>query len=239
MGHGYTYQPRTAYEGLAATLRTHDQALTRLQGAMANFGLSLDPTGNLVFDSPGHDLIIKGGSNVDIQDDGMLTVAGDATFSGDVDIEGTLALPANSIQDDWLTNPQHSENYSGDTNTFTLTVAGSDVHSGSATVPTGFTRAEVICIGTVGNSRTSGAGGAPFYAEAWVDGTGGEESAVIGDTCVDGGSHSITVAISALLTGLTGGGTITFGVWGAVDSLTGWPSGAANGHVTAAITFLR
>lgn len=147
-----------------------------------------------------------------------------------------LTLRNGIIGDDALENPARFANTFSDVNSVNFSVAGSDLAVVHFTVPAGFTRAQVLCFATVGNSRNLGAGAQPYYMQAWI---GSSSSAVIATTAEDGSGVSISTAWTAALSGLSAGGTVQAGAWAAVDTTAGWAAGGGNAHVVASATFLR
>lgn len=158
------------------------------------------------------------------------------TASGEAIISSDLLLGGNLIGDDALQNPTSFATKYNDNNATTLAVAWTDLATVDLTVPTGFTRAQVLCFSTVGNTRTAGAGGAPFYMVAFI---GSTQSATIAATCADSSSLSMSTAWVANLTGLTAGASIHCGSSAAVDSTVGWTASTANAHTVVSATFLR
>lgn len=243
MAGSFAHQPQ-GIQAIVAQFKALKKGQDDLRRMITGLGIQVDPDGNVIMGKPGRNIIVKGGSSINVEDDGNLNVDGNAVIDGTLNVTGstviggTLSLPAGIIGNDALANPTAFGNYSGDTNSTTLTVAGSDIHTGTITVPAGFTRAQVVCLVSVGNGRDVSVPGMPFYAQSWIAGVGGVSGPTIAATCQGGASMSITTMTSAFVTGLSGGGHVTFGVWAAADG-SGWSPGEANGHVAAAATFLR
>lgn len=224
MGGGYSHQTKGTPQALAAEIRKLQTDLAALRRGLANLGIQIDTVDNELVIGAGRSLIVNGSE----------TVGGTLTVTGNTLIEGNLSVPNGSITNAFLQNPTSPAVASAVINSTNLTVAGANLATCTISVPSGFSQAQVLCIATVGNTRTLGAGGAPFYAQAWI---GSTISAVYGETCADGSSDLITVAWAADLTGVSG--TIQAGAWGAVDTTTGWTSGTANAHSVVQVTFLR
>lgn len=233
MAGGYEFQP-PYQQMLAAELRKLQNQIDALRAALAGLGIQIDPNGNLIFDGSRGDLNITNGGTLNV--DGNANVGGTLEVTGNTIIGGTLSLPAGIIGNAALANPSAFDVNWADLNSTNLTVAGAYLASMSIPVPSGFTRALVVCNGTVGNTRNVSAGGAPFYVAAII---GATAAATIATTCPDGGSASLTSMWVASLTGLTSGGSISASVWAAVDSTSGWTAGTANAHTVAYATFLR
>lgn len=232
MGGGYSHQTKGTPLALAAEIMKLKVLIDALRRSIANLGIQIDTVAKK--------LIIAAGRSLEV--DGSLTVGGSATVSGTLDVTGntiiggTLSLPNGIIDNAALANPVSFANGNADLNSTNLTVAGSDLAVVTIAVPSGFTSAEVSCFSTLGNTRTAGAGAAPFYIQAWIQ-TSGAGSQVLGTDCMDGGSTSISAAWTAKLTGLSG--SFQCGTWAAVDGTTGWASGKANAHTVVSATFLR
>jgi len=95
---------------------------------------------------------------------GNLDVSGDATFSGDMRIEGTLSLPAGIIDNEALANPVESRSGHNAATGFGWTTAEVDRAPVAIAVPPGFTKATVTAVASA--YAYNAAGNPPGYG--WV-----------------------------------------------------------------------
>ena len=142
----------------------------------------------------------------DLAVDGQATVAGDlatsgaTTLGGDVAITGTLSLPAGIIDNDALANPVQDGAIGYSLTGFNVPTSIAPVATRTITVPSGFTRASVLGIASIG--AFNGTSSMDYlYAKTTIDGTGGATMPVRADA----GSYA-TVTVSAIrsISGLTG-----------------------------------
>lgn len=140
-------------------------------------------------------------------------------------------------------NPMGFASDFADTDTANMTVAGSDITTGTLAVPGGFSSMYVDVRATVGNTR-SDESNAPFYMQAWAEITEDPDSwwtrsSVIATTCIGLGSASMTASAAFYWTRIPEGYHIHYGAWAAVDDASGWNSGGANAHALVSVTFTR
>lgn len=179
-----------------------------------------------------------------------LDSAGDADFSGDTTIGGnlvvggTLSLPNGIINNAALANPIVATSNQASASPFALPVITNFAVGGTVratvnfTVPTGFTQA--IVLASVNDSAINSTASDDYlYSFLTVSGTGGRVAYSPSATTPAGKSAAATLTVINLVTGLTGGGTIT------IQSRPGtgngaWASNASNGTSVATMAlFLR
>lgn len=163
---------------------------------------------------------------------GNEVVSGELRVTGDTVIEGTLSLPEGIIDNDALANPVASGRYDGTTTGLTLTTTATTLHTGTISVPSGFSTALVMAFVQVGGLNPTG-GVDNVRATARIQG-------VDGDTVIESVSagfvgHSIAM-FTRTVTGLSAGDDVTISVRGA--TINGGYSGAT-GRVSAIAVFLR
>ncbi len=189
-----------------------------------------------ISDRPGHGIRDASFNGTSFADPG--TVGN--YFGGDGAILGNIFFRPGSVATGALAHPVQFNNYFADNNATTFTVAGGNVATQTFVVPDGFDLAQITVFAMIGNTRNSGAGPAPFYAEAIATNVTAAFSSfgpVIAATCADGGSMSIAAALSTEFGGLTAGVTLSVNAWAAVDSLTGWGTTKGNGHMVASVVW--
>lgn len=235
--------PRDPISWMAKEIATLKQRVREISSASILNASEIDPTGTLLVNGAIHvvgtetvDGTLEVGGNLNV--DGTETVGGTLHVTGNTIIGGTLSLPAGIIDNAALAAPVTVKNGLADLNSVNITVPGSSLLTSTIAVPAGFTQALVYVVATAGDSRTA-AGPSALYAQAFVNGTGGGGGPLIGATCATSSSMSVTTAVAASITGLVGGGNVTYGIFAAVDGSTGWVSGAGNVHIMASATFLR
>lgn len=150
--------------------------------------------------------------------------------AGAAAIFNEIILRDRIIGNNALANPVAADFFEGSGNA-TLIVAGSYLFTGSIPIPAGFTKAIVLCTGTVGGTNTSG-GGDNLYCQPQIAGVNGEQ---IASGIPASFAHSVSASQAALLNPLSGS-SIALKVWGATD-FSGWTGG--NGHLSAAAIFFR
>lgn len=151
-------------------------------------------------------------------------------FGYDGAVLNALYLRPGSVSNDTLANPVVAGFFEGSGNA-TLTVPGSYLFTGTITIPTGFTKAIVLCTATTGGTNASGAGD-NLYCQPQIATFNGEQIAA---GIPAGYAHSVSASQAILLNPLTGS-SISLKVWGATDH-AGWTGG--NGHLSAAAIFFR
>lgn len=261
MTDGYGHKPQ-GMQAIAARFKAIEAEQRALRRALTGLGLSIDPDGNLTFKT-GKTLILADGSSLDIQDGGSASVDGPLTLNGTLTANNGTLLSGNFVHgsagwrlqptgnveinnltlrggiigDDALANPIAFGYHEGHTDGQSLTVAGSNLHTGTITVPAGFSQAVVHATTTVG-----GTANAPdnLYGGPTVNGVSGQTIAArAGAIADDIWAQSVTMSQALRLTGLSGGGVITVQAWGAVDTAANWFANLANGHVSAIAVFAR
>lgn len=223
MAGGYEHQPQ-GMDGFIKMLRDMQKQIDAQRRALAGLGIQIDSDGNLIFDGSRGDLNITGGGNLNVSGDE--TVSGTLNVTGDTVIGGTLSLPNGIIDNDALANPIVPTRLVASANTYALPVITNFAVGGTAratltfTVPTGFTQALIIA--TANDAGHNSSGGDDFlYSFILVSGTGGSANVSPSATVPNGKYGASTVSAVNLITGLTGGATVTvaskpgtnFGAW--------------------------
>lgn len=164
-----------------------------------------------------------------------LAGTGDAIFTGDVAIAGTLSLPAGIIDNDALAAPVGADQASAAQTGFATATTDQALASAYITVPAGYTRALVMVVVTAGAQNTTGA---PDYLYLSA-GIGTNSSREVFAAAAAGASTSTSTARSRLLTDLTGGDTIHCHAL-VHTQVSPWSASAASRAYTEAIAvFLR
>jgi len=223
---------------LASRLR-EDRERLRVQGStatLARSGMSVTAEDEVTVDG---DFIVNGDLNVH----GAAAFDGNTTIGGNAAITGTLSLPAGIINNDALANPVVPGVANIDADTFSLGNAFTEKVGLDLTVPSGCTKLLATCSvwlqalnpNTTGGSN--GAGADYIYAYARVGSTIGDYKA----TGVSGsnGTASTAAGLSALLSGLTPGGTVRIGGWCSSQYTTIGASGNNRVTLSASLIWLR
>lgn len=163
-------------------------------------------------------------------EEGLLRVTGSLV------VEGDLSVPNGSIRNDFLESPIEVATAHGWVQGFAITTTTTVYASEDVVVPEGYTRAIVASVGTGMGYNSSGASDW-LYVAPTLTGAGGGSEVYTG--VADGSGNSIASPYFDLLTGLTGGDTITIGCQMRTENAT-WPANGGNvSRVDAQITFLR
>lgn len=222
-----------------------ERAVKMLQGArtlenasIGAGGLQVDANGAITLN--GGDLLVNGGQ---AQSGDYAAGAAGWRLGSDGNAEfNNLTLRGGIIGDDALANPISVATGYADVNSTDFTNAGADYAIGTIAVPSGFSRALVMCSGTAGDTRTSGGATGWMQIQAWFgrvgDPAGDTAAQFISGTAADGSALSLTSVWSNLITGIPDGSTLRFGVYVTVQS-GGWVAGGGNAHTTALAVFLR
>ena len=162
-----------------------------------------------------------------------LKPTGDAEFSGNVAIEGTLSLPAGIINNAALASPVVPGNFDNSTTGWAPTAGWTTIASATLTVPAGFTKAAVTAFAYSYLYYTA-AGSGIVMTRAVIGGAAGdndERNATNGVYVVGNASSA------ALLTGLTGGNTFTAQAQILAGAMTSDPTNF--GHVYGIVQWFR
>lgn len=149
-------------------------------------------------------------------------------------IFNNLVLRGGIIGDAALANPAAFNVASQDWDVLTFTTANLE-RTVAMTVPSGYTRALVMATATAGATASASAV-ANTYVSCSIQGVHPE---FIAEQLAVNFAGSATRSYAASLTGLTGGGTVTVGALGVIDTNGTVVAGSCNLHVTGAAIFLR
>lgn len=165
---------------------------------------------------------------------GPLDVSGDAEFTGNMKIGGTLDLPNGIIGNAALASPISVGRSSASTSNFEVTTTDQTLSSTTIEIPEGFTQALVFIVCNIGGINPNLTNDF-LYSKSVIQGVASRE--VFGYVADNGGSVAVTTAKSDLLTNLAGG-YITCAV--TVRAQNAWSAHTANrAYVEAQAIFLR
>ena len=158
-------------------------------------------------------------SGTSVTAEGVVTVDGELDVTGAMVVGGTLSLPAGIVGNDALTSPVVPQAVYLQVSNFALTTSEVTLASSVITVPAGFTSAIVTLIGQVrcynlhSTGGSNGAGGDYVLSQPFA---GSHYGNALGAILLGSGGDSYDITpLTAILTGLTGGGTFTVGIQGA------------------------
>jgi len=250
MAGGYVPQPQ-GIEALVAQFRKTDKELAILRKMITGFGLTVDPQGNLIYDGSGKNIIIKGGSNLDIQDDGSanvdgsMDVGGTLTVTGNALFQGSLAVPNGSIDNPALAHPITPQISYADNNGAAMPgTIGADLASGTLAIPAGFSQVATLCTITVGTTRSSSTPDG-FAIQAWTEMQEDPAnwywvSSTVSTMCPGNGYTSFTISGVGLYSDIPSGWHLKYGAWVAANSSGGgWATSATNAHASLLALFFR
>lgn len=167
-------------------------------------------------------------------EDGGTSFDGYVHVNGPMTVSGTLTLPAGIIGNDALTDPTVLATSGLSQNNFATSVAGDVFAQTSVAVPTGYTRASVICMVVAGAVNNTGAVDY-LYAASCINAINGGETPEQANA--SGGYASTAANGIRTLTGLSGG-SITLGCF--VRTGASWAANTANfANMNAFIYFQR
>lgn len=149
-------------------------------------------------------------------------------------IFNNIELRGGIIGDAALANPASFGWANADFSGLTFTTANLE-RDATITVPSGYTRALVMVTGTSG-ATASATAIANLYVSCTIQGAG---PAFVAHQLPVNLAGSATRSFSASLTGLVGGGTVTVGAIGVIDTNGTVVAGSCNLHVSAIAVFLR
>lgn len=232
MADGYQHRPQ-GVQGIVAKMRELEKGQRDLRRMITGLGLSIDPDGNLTFGAAGKDLIVKGGSNVDIEDDGTLHVTGDTI------IDGTLSLPNASVNNAALVSPLSAnyyfalgKNYALGTNP-ALDGSAPVRASFTITMPTGFT--SMLIFASVQDYAWNDTANSDYLLSVINFGTANQDWVRASSATVppSSGGQSIVVTTDQY-TGMSGGDTLSVQSRPFVDT-SEWSQNASNSTVLSAL----
>lgn len=171
---------------------------------------------------------------------GNETVSGALNVTGPMTVGGTLSLPAGIINNDALANPVIPAYGYANANTYPIPAGQANRvtrASISFTVPTGCTKALISAVSQ--DTGTNSGTGFDYLQSYVLIGTGGAYAYCPSPTTPAGYSTTSLATMTSLMTGLTGGQTIT--VYSQPYTYTAsWASTSGNGTiVSATCLFLR
>lgn len=219
MGMGYDLTQRlNQIERNVHDLATQPVLLHASTGQDGGQGLSTDKNGLHLFNPAGVEVAT------------LSTIDGSATFGANVIINGNLSVPNGSISNTALQNPLNTGSVGGSTSGFATTSSVTQQCLLTITVPTGYTKATVLCNAAV-SVVNSTASADYLYVSAYAgSGSGGETVAYT----PAGAEAGATASAINTFTGLSGG-TIT--VASQVRTGAAWASSGANIANTNAVVF--
>jgi hypothetical protein len=251
MGGGYSHDPKATNgtQALAAIIRQMSARMDAIERRITGLGIQIDPTtGELVVPSGrsinllGGDLIANGG-NVESGN----FVAGSAGWragsDGNLEVND-ITLRDRIIGNDALTNPLTADTRFAATSNFSLAAHDPNVSVGAVrlsvvfTVPAGFTSA-VLDINVRDGARNSTAALDNLWSYVEVTGPGGFFDFAYSPDAPAGNYTASSAAGSGVLTGLSGGDTITINSRPSSNNAT-WSADVGNStSLVATCLFLR
>ena len=166
---------------------------------------------------------------------GTAAFDGATTIGGNAAITGTLSLPSGIINNDALANPIVQGFNGVSAGPFALSTTSVAKASGNIVVPAGFTQAVVLVTVDASCQNTSASADFLYVSAYAAGGSGGEAYAAV----AAGGYGSVSASAGQLVTGLVGGGNLTFSVH-CRTSVGSWTSAAGNiANANAIALFLR
>jgi len=181
-------------------------------------------------------LIVEGYETVN----GPLEVNGDSEFNGELSINGPLNLQPGSIQNDALTNPIQFLAGVNDNDALNITLVDATICTYTFAVPAGFTQAFVTGYGSIGVVNPTGAN-ASIGGRVYIDRPNGQGSTWGPrrfQQALAGADAATYPFKQTVVTGLSGGETITVRMTSMNAGATDWGStvGGASLNVSAYFT---
>jgi hypothetical protein len=210
------------WASLRARIESIESRLTHLLNRSPFFGTGMHPNGAGGIDS---DTYVAGTAGYSFKNTGNFEV-------------NNITLRGGIIGNDALTNPLSPLTLHADATNFAPTTAGVTIMSVTATVPSGYTKALLIGLYVSAFAHNSTAANDSLYANILTTpATAGWQ--IPSPTCPAGAWTSAYQQGTLLVTGLTGGGTVT--ISGQVStSGANWAANASNvANLDVAVMFLR
>lgn len=184
-----------------------------------------------------------GGTDLDgfVNINGPLEVNGDSEFNGSLSINGPLNLQPGSIQNDALTNPVEHLSGVNDNDSLTITLTDATVCTYTFSVPAGFTKAFVVAYGSIGVVNPTGAN-ASIGGRVYIDRPNGQGSTWGPrrfQQALAGADASTFPFKQSLVTGLSGGQTITCRMTSMNAGATDWGPTVGGASLNVSVTFTR
>lgn len=154
--------------------------------------------------------------------------------AGSAMIINNLVLRGGIIGDAALANPAAFGVANADVSGLTFTTVTTE-RDATIAVPSGYTRALVMATATSGATAAASAI-ANLYVSCTIQGAG---PTFVAQQLPAGLAGSVTRSFAASLSGLAGGGTVTIGALGVIDTNGTVVAGSCNLHVSAVAVFLR
>lgn len=191
----YPAQPSTAVDALMNRIRKLEGLIAELTkgSPLRQAGMGVSP-GQVDFDG---DVVIGG----------RIFTTGDAEFSGNtkiggsLEVTGTLSLPSGIIDNDALASPAAFARRGGGESNFNVPTAGALVAQVSIPVPSGYSSAIVLALGTAA-ARNPTTAAAFLYVGAQI---GTVEPNLTWALAAAGSYSNASGSASRVLTGLSGG----------------------------------
>lgn len=184
-----------------------------------------------------------GGTDLDgfVNINGPLEVNGDSEFNGELSINGPLNLQPGSIQNDALTNPIQFLAGVNDNEALNITLTDATICTYSFTVPAGFTQAFVIAYGSIGVVNPTGAN-ASIGGRVYIDRPNGQGSTWGPrrfQQALAGADAATYPFKQTIVTGLSGGETITCRMTSMNAGATDWGSTVGGASLNVSVQFTR
>lgn len=184
-----------------------------------------------------------GGTDLDgfVNINGPLEVNGDSEFNGSLSINGPLNLQPGSIQNDALTNPIRFLSGVNDNDALTITLTDATVCTYTFSVPDGFTQAFVIAYGSIGIVNPTGANSS-IGGRVYIDRPNGQGSTWGPrrfQQALAGADAATYPFKQTIVTGLTGGQTITCRMTSMNSGATDWGPTIGGASLNISVYFTR
>lgn len=172
---------------------------------------------------------------------GPLEVNGDSEFNGSLSINGPLNLQPGSIQNDALTNPIRFLSGVNDNDALVITLTDATICTYTFAVPDGFTQAFVIAYGSIGVVNPTGAN-ASIGGRVYIDRPNGQGSTWGPrrfQQALAGADAATYPFKQTIVTGLTGGQTITCRMTSMNAGATDWGATVGGASLNVSVYFTR
>lgn len=188
-------------------------------------------------------IIVEGSETVNgpLDVNGQTTVDGDSVFNGSLSINGPLNLQPGSIQNDALTNPIQFLSGVNDNDALTITLTDATICTYTFAVPSGFTQAFVIAYGSIGIVNPTGANSS-IGGRVYIDRPNGQGSTWGPrrfQQALSGADAATYPFKQSIVTGLSGGQTITCRMTSMNTGSTDWGATVGGASLNVSVYFTR